>query len=198
MIRKNIANLITIIRIIGAIALIFIPPLSVPFFIVYGVCGLSDAFDGLVARKLGISSTLGSALDSFSDLLFYGVMAAKIFPTLVRLLSIVEWIIIAIPTALHLLAYIVCVLKFGKFSAVHTYANKVLGLLVYAYPFFFIGEVALLYKMYMYIGGVLALYSAVEINLIHFVAKKYDEKNKSIFLVKRNEAMSLKEQEVTE
>ena len=125
MFKKNIANFITLIRIFGAIALIFLEPLSLPFFIVYGVCGFSDAIDGLVARKLGIQSALGSALDSFSDLLFYGVMAAKIFPTLQRLLTPFQWVIIAVPTALHLIAYIVCLFKFGKFSAIHTYANKV-------------------------------------------------------------------------
>ena len=191
MIKKNIANFITLIRIFGAIALIFLEPLSLPFFIVYGVCGFSDAIDGLVARKLGISSAFGSVLDSFSDLLFYGVMAAKIFPTLQRLLSVFQWVIIAVPTALHLIAYIVCMIKFGKFSAIHTYANKVLGALVYFYPFFFIGEIALLYGLYMYIGGVFALYSAIETNLIHIVAHRYNTRNKSIFLVKRNEARPL-------
>ena len=195
MFKKNIANFITLIRIFGAIALIFLEPLSLPFFIVYGVCGFSDAIDGLVARKLGIQSALGSALDSFSDLLFYGVMAAKIFPTLQRLLTPFQWVIIAVPTALHLIAYIVCLFKFGKFSAIHTYANKVLGALVYAYPFFFIGEIELLYSLYMYIGGVFALWSSVETNLIHIVAKRYDVRNKSIFLVKRNETKPLENEE---
>ena len=195
MIKKNIANFITLIRIFGAISLIFLEPLSLPFFIVYGVCGFSDAIDGFVARKLGIQSAFGSVLDSFSDLLFYGVMAAKIFPTLQRLLTIFQWVIIAVPTGLHLIAYIVCMIKFGKFSAIHTYANKVLGALVYFYPFFFIGEIPLLYGLYMYIGGVFALFSSVETNLIHIVAKRYDTRNKSIFLVKRNESRPLEKEE---
>ena len=195
MIKKNLANFITLIRIFGAVALIFLEPLSIPFFIVYGVCGFSDAIDGLVARKLGTSSQFGAALDSFSDLLFYGVMAAKIFPTLQRLLTLFQWIIIAVPTALHLIAYVICMIKFTKFSAIHTYANKVLGALVYFYPFFFIGEIALLYGLYMYIGGVIALYSSIETNLIHIVAKRYDEKNKSIFLVKRNERRALEQEQ---
>ena len=194
-IKINLANIITSIRIIGALTLIFLEPLSVPFFIVYGVCGLSDAFDGFVARKLGISSSLGSALDSISDLLFYGIMAAKIFPILVHALNVWQWIIIAVPTALHFIAYIVCAIKFNKFSAIHTYADKVLGLLIYAFPFFLIGLIPLLYGLYIYIGGVFALYSAIEINLIHLITKEYDERNKSIFLIKRN---AQKEQEKTE
>ena len=185
--KKNAANLITLIRIFGAIALVVLEPLSLPFFIVYGVCGLSDAFDGLVARKLGIQSTFGSALDSLSDLLFYGVMAAKLFPTFQRLLLPYQWVIIIVPTALHFIAYIICAIKFNRFSAIHTYANKALGLLVYAFPFFFIGEIPLLWTIYMIVGGTIALYSGVEINLIHIIAKKYDTRNKSIFFVRRNE-----------
>ena len=185
--KKNAANLITLIRIFGAIALVVLEPLSLPFFIVYGVCGLSDAFDGLVARKLGIQSTFGSALDSLSDLLFYGVMAAKLFPTFQRLLLPYQWVIIIVPTALHFIAYIICAIKFNRFSAIHTYANKALGLLVYAFPFCFIGEIQLLWTIYMIVGGTIALYSGVEINLIHIIAKKYDTRNKSIFFVRRNE-----------
>ncbi len=192
--KKNAANLITLIRIFGAIALIMLEPLSLPFFIVYGVCGLSDAFDGLVARKLGVQSSFGSALDSLSDLLFYGVMAAKLFPTFQRLLLPYQWVIIAVPTALHFIAYIICAIKFNRFSAIHTYANKALGLLVYAFPFFFIGEIPLLWTIYMIVGGVIALYGSVEINLIHIIAKKYDTRNKSIFFVRRNENNPIEEE----
>lgn len=186
--KKNLANLITLIRIFGALVLILLKPFSLEFYIVYGICGISDAFDGLVARKLGISSSFGSALDSLSDLLFYGVMGAKFFPTLQEELTIFQWCIIGVPTVLHFVAYIICALRFNKFSAIHTYANKVLGLIVYAYPFCFIGMIPEIWTIYMYIGGVIALYSAIEINLIHIIAKKYDTRNKSIFLLKRNEA----------
>ena len=197
--KKNLANIITSIRIIGALSLIFFEPLSLPFFIIYGLCGLTDAFDGFVARKLGIASAFGAALDSISDLLFYGIMAAKIFPILVDNLTILQWVIIAVPTGLHFIAYIICAIKFNKFSAVHTYANKALGLLIYAFPFFLIGLIPLLHGLYMYIGGVIALYSALEINLIHLIAKTYDERNKSIFLIKRNQNNPVtKEEEIKE
>ena len=192
--KKNAANLITLIRIFGAIALIMLEPLSLSFFIVYGICGLSDAFDGLVARKLGIQSSFGSALDSLSDLLFYGVMAAKLFPTFQRLLLPYQWVIIGVPTALHFIAYIICAIKFNRFSAIHTYANKALGLLVYAFPFCFIGEIPLIWTIYMIVGGIIALYGSVEINLIHIIAKRYDTRNKSVFFIRRNENNPIEEE----
>ena len=185
-----IPNAITGIRIIAAIALIFLQALSLPFFLVYGICGLTDAFDGFIARKLKAESKFGGVLDSVSDLLFYGVMAYKILPTMIRLLDSLSWVLIITATSLHIIAYIICAFKFKKFSAIHTYANKALGLIVFAFPFSFIGEIYLLYTIYVYAGSIIALYSAVEINLIHIIAKEYSIKNKSIFLIKKNELES--------
>lgn len=185
-----IPNAITGIRIIAAIALIFLQALSLPFFLVYGICGLTDAFDGFIARKLKAESKFGGVLDSVSDLLFYGVMAYKILPTMIRLLDPLSWVLIITATSLHIIAYIICAFKFKKFSAIHTYANKALGLIVFAFPFSFIGEIYLLYTIYVYAGSIIALYSAVEINLIHIIAKEYSIKNKSIFLVKKIELES--------
>ena len=193
-----IPNVITSIRIIAAIVLLFLAFPSVPFFIVYGACGLSDALDGFLARKLNASTKFGSILDSISDLIFYTAMAIKLFPTLLSSLNWSHWIFIITPFVCHMLAYLICAIKFKKFSAVHTYANKALGLLVFIFPFFFIGDIYLLYTLYIYIGGVIAIYSGFEIVLIHLIAKRYDERNKSVFLIKRNEKDMNEEVEPTE
>ena len=85
-------------------------------------------------------------------------------------------------------------IKFNRFSAIHTYANKALGLFVYAFPFFFIGEIPLLWGVYMIVGGIVAIYSGLEMNLIHIIAKRYDTRNKSIFFIRRNEANPIEEE----
>ena len=190
-----IPNAITAIRIIAAIVMIFLPFPSVAFFIVYGVCGLSDALDGFLARKLNASSKIGSILDSASDLIFYTVMGIKVFPTMLKLFNWSHWIFFIIPLAIHIVVYIFCAIKYKKFSAIHTYANKVLGALVFLYPFTLIGEIYLLYTLYIYIGGCIAIYASSETLLIHIISKRYDERNKSIFLLKRNERDMVEEQE---
>ena len=81
-IKKNLANIITITRIIGTIIFFNLEVLSPMFYYVYIYCGLSDVIDGFVARKLNITSPIGSILDSISDLLFYTVMMIKILPSL--------------------------------------------------------------------------------------------------------------------
>ena len=182
-----IPNAVTMVRIIAAIVMIFLPFPSVQFFVVYGVCGLSDALDGFLARKLNASSKFGSLLDSISDLVFYGIMGVKIFPTMLKLFNWSHWIFFIAPLAIHIIAYIVCAIRYKKFSAIHTYANKALGLLVFLFPFTLIGEVYLLYTLYIYIGGCVAIYASTETLLIHIISKRYDDRNKSIFLLKRNE-----------
>ena len=63
---KYIANLITALRIIVAIAMLFTIPLSVPFFWLYAVGGLSDMIDGTVARRCGSAGDFGARLDSIA------------------------------------------------------------------------------------------------------------------------------------
>lgn len=192
---KLIPNLITSIRIIGAIVLLFLEPLSLEFFIVYGLSGASDALDGFVARKFHLESKLGSILDSISDLLFYAVMAIKIFPTLIEQLQIWNWIIIAIPVFFHLIAYVICTIRFKKFSAIHTYANKITSIAVFFYPFTFIGMIRPLFEIYVIVFGVVAIYGSIEMVLIHSLSKRYDDRNKTIFFLRKNEKDLLQEKE---
>ncbi len=70
MVKRNLANIITVTRIIGTFIMIFTDTLSTAFFVTFIYSGVSDVLDGLIARKLNIQSTLGRKLDSFSDLFF--------------------------------------------------------------------------------------------------------------------------------
>ena len=189
--KRNSAHFITGIRLLGAISLLFFEPLSIPFLIIYGVCGITDILDGIVARHYHIESLFGSALDSISDLSFEIVVAIKIFPIMIKLLPVACWVVIITATSLHIIAYIICAIKYHKFSAVHTYANKAMSVVIYFFPFSMIGDIYLLYSLYVYIGGVVAIYSSIEINLIHLISRRYDVKNKSVFLIRKNEQESL-------
>jgi len=72
--RKNLANIVTILGIIGAIWLlvvIVVYPEELWLILTLAVCvGLTDFIDGLIARSLKIESPLGSALDRIRDKLF--------------------------------------------------------------------------------------------------------------------------------
>jgi len=53
---KTIPNCISFSRIIFSLILVFIKPLSVAFYAIYIICGLSDIMDGFIARKTGTTS----------------------------------------------------------------------------------------------------------------------------------------------
>ena len=131
----SIANCVTSLRLIGAIVLIFIEPLSVPFYIIYSICGLSDAVDGFIARKTNTVSKFGSKLDSVSDLTFYAVMIIKLIALINEKITLWIWIYIGLTIAIRLSCYIVSAVKKKTFASMHTYLNKLTGFLVFVVPF---------------------------------------------------------------
>jgi len=63
--KQNIANYITIARMVISIFLLFFDFTSIVFMILYLIASLSDVLDGVVARKMNIQSQLGSKLDTY-------------------------------------------------------------------------------------------------------------------------------------
>ena len=68
--KKQIANIITVCRILGSVGLLFCPVFSACFYGLYLFCGLTDMVDGAIARKTGAASTFGARLDTVTDVLF--------------------------------------------------------------------------------------------------------------------------------
>ena len=71
---KNLANMITMVRIVGALAMIFCENYTAAFFVVFTLCGVTDIIDGFVARVTHTMSEFGARLDSVADLLFYTIL----------------------------------------------------------------------------------------------------------------------------
>ncbi len=131
-------NLITSIRLLGAILLaVFRPGLltqPVAFFTIYCVCGVTDLIDGWVARRTGTVSAFGSILDSIADLAFYTVMLLLIFPVLWENLPPVVWVFLGVILFTRLVSYAVCALKYRRFASVHSIFNKITGAGVFLLP----------------------------------------------------------------
>lgn len=180
---KNIPNIITILRMAGTIALIFAAPFSVLFFILYAVCGISDIADGFAARSLGLSSRLGAVLDSCADLLFYSVLLIRLVPELAQRISPVYWYIAGAIVLVRIASYTIAALKFKRFAAMHTYANKVTGAAVFLVPCLLV-----LTDINITAGIVCALaaLSTAEELFIHILSRSYNPHIKSIFLLFRN------------
>lgn len=173
---KSIANGLTIMRMLLAFTLALIKPFSTAFLIIYLICGLSDVFDGYIARKTGTASKLGDNLDSVSDLIMYVVLIIVLYPVINPTIQIVVWIVVII--LIRAVSVIVVFLKYKTFEILHTYGNKMSGFMLFIFPLLFAFVRS---NVPIYIVCVTASISAIEELLIHLSSDKLQISKKTIF-----------------
>ena len=125
----RIPNIISALRIVGAICLLFFYPAGVAFWVIYGLCGISDMLDGYLARKLHAESKTGAVLDSVADICFVACCAIRLFPVVQIPTWLWIWagVIVAIKIVNQVSALIIC----KRFCFPHTKANKLTGFLLF-------------------------------------------------------------------
>jgi CDP-diacylglycerol--glycerol-3-phosphate 3-phosphatidyltransferase len=126
------ANIITGIRIVLSVALLFCPALSPRFYALYIAAGFSDMIDGAVARKTGTVSEFGSRLDTFADIVFVAVCLIKVLPVLDVPVWLYIWI--AIIAFIKLVNIVEGCISQKEFVAVHSVISKVAGCLLFIFP----------------------------------------------------------------
>lgn len=117
---------------LASAALLFTQPFTPAFYGVYAACGISDALDGYIARKTQTQSKLGAMLDSLADFLFTGAMLAVILPVLHVPLWV--WIWLGGILMIKLATLIIGGIKYRSIAFLHTYLNKLTGLLLFFFP----------------------------------------------------------------
>lgn len=127
-----IANIVTISRIIFSIILLFIAKESNLFIFLYILCGISDVFDGFIARVLHTENEFGVMFDSVADLIFAVVYIVKILPSF-SLLSY-EYIWIIIIAIVKIVIILFKSIKKQKFYIEHSFFNKLTGVLIFLLP----------------------------------------------------------------
>ena len=126
---KHLPNILSSLRMVGAIALLLSNVSSSPFWVLYIACGISDIADGWLARKLKCATRSGALLDSLADLCFVACCAWKLLP----ILELPQWlwlwagVIIAIKVVNQLSALVM----YGHCCFPHTLANKATGFLLF-------------------------------------------------------------------
>ena len=126
------ATIITIIRTLCSITILFCPVFSVAFYSLYIAAGLSDMIDGWVARKTNTVSDFGAKLDTVADFVFVVVCLVKLLPVMDVPVWLYVWIgIIAVIKIINIVSgYFVQ----KRFVAVHSVMNKVTGVLLFILP----------------------------------------------------------------
>ena len=126
------ANLITAIRILCSVVLLFCAALSPWFYALYITAGVSDMVDGWVARKTNTVSEFGSKLDTVADILFVVVCLVKLLPVLHLPVWIYVWVGLIACIKVFNIIYGYAVRK--QFLADHSILNKVTGALLFVLP----------------------------------------------------------------
>lgn len=171
----TLANLISVARIIFILLLFLTEPLSMAFYLIYAISGISDMADGYIARKTNTASRLGEKLDSAADLIMFIVLIIMLYPVINPPVRVLVWIIAIGLT--RLLAVAVVFIKYKTFGMLHTYGNKITGFIVILLPFFLkIVPTDIL----LYIVCTIASISAVEELIIDIMTNEFQANRKSL------------------
>ena len=132
---KKISNQITLVRLSLLPIMWFLILKGYPLYyvgILLIICGITDALDGYLARKLNQVTELGSRMDSWADNL---LLISAILWTALRMSEIFTENLFLMLTALGFYGIFLLVgaVKFHRFANLHLYLSKVATLLAYLF-----------------------------------------------------------------
>lgn len=131
---------------------------------------LTDIFDGIIARKAGVSSEKLRRLDSQVDLVFWlslGFAAYFLNPSIIK----DEWQSILLIFIMEALCYIFSWMKFGKETCTHAWVSKLWGLSLLLAFTFLIGFQQIGWAFYLTIA--LGFISHLDVILIILILPKW-------------------------
>ena len=126
------ANIITSCRILCSILMLYFHITSIPFYVLYLFCGLSDVLDGVVARKTHTVSAFGARLDTFADFIFVVILLIKILSEFD--VPIWLWIWIVAIGGIKAVNVIWGFVLTKRLIVEHTLLNKTTGVLLFLLP----------------------------------------------------------------
>jgi len=173
---KYLPNIITSTRFIFALLLVFTVPLSVMFWVFYGLAAATDLIDGPIARKFKSNTNFGAALDTAADYFFLICIMICVFPILE--ISARSYILIGFVFLLKIISLLYAYIKFKMVVSYHTYFIKFMALFIFTFPFWilFLEE-----NLVILVLGILQSIVYIEELLITRKSDKPDVNTKSIF-----------------
>ena len=126
---KRIPNLLSTSRIALCLPLLLVDAMTMPFWTLYVIAGLTDMLDGFLARRWDVESKFGARLDSLADFVFVLVVGYKLFPWLK--LPTTLWMIIGLIALIKIVNAISSFVVKHRIEYLHTKANKLTGFLLF-------------------------------------------------------------------
>jgi len=130
-----LVNLITTVRLICSICLLLVLPYSTEFYILYTMAGLSDAFDGLTARKLNSTTKFGSSYDTICDFIFFMVTILIVFSCFT--ISLYIYILFGVVLLIKIFNICLGLIRLKKIYLPHSIFNKITGAIIFISVYFY-------------------------------------------------------------
>ena len=126
---KHLPNILSSLRMAGAVALLLCDVVGTTFWALYALCGISDIADGWLARKLKCVTRTGALLDSLADICFVACCAWKLLP----ILELPQWLWLwaGVIVAIKVVNQLSALVMYGHCCFPHTLANKATGFLLF-------------------------------------------------------------------
>ena len=126
---KHLPNILSSLRIVGAVALLPCDVAGTTFMTLYALCGISDIADGWLARKLKCVTRTGALLDSLADICFVACCVWKLLP----ILELPKWLWLwaGVIVAIKVVNQLSALVMYGRCCFPHTLANKWAGFLLF-------------------------------------------------------------------
>ena len=122
-------NLLSASRIALCLPLLLVEAMTLPFWVLYLIAGLTDMLDGFLAKRWGVESKFGAKLDSLADFVFVLAVGYKLFPWLK--LSDELWMMIGLIALVKTVNAISSYVVKHKIEFLHTKVNKLTGFLLF-------------------------------------------------------------------
>jgi len=172
---KKLPYLLILLRFLSAIAILYlgyyVGEKSRTMILVIMYFGLlTDIFDGIIARKVGVSTEKLRRLDSQTDLVFWlsiGFATYWLNPEIIQN----HWKSISLIFGMEALCYIISFWKFGKETCTHAWLSKLWGLSLLLAFTFLIGFSTANWAFYLCL--IFGLISHIDVILIIFILPKW-------------------------
>ena len=154
---KHIPNILSASRIALCLPLLMVDAMTLTFWGLYLIGGITDMLDGFLARKWGVKSKFGARLDSLADFVFVLIVGSKLFPWLK--LPATLWMMIGLIALVKMVNAICSYVVRHRIEYLHTKANKLTGLLL------FIGVMAIGQSYFVSVAwaiACIALFAAIQ------------------------------------
>ena len=162
---KHIPNILSASRIVLCLPLLLVDAMTVPFWVLYLIAGITDMLDGFLARRWGVESKFGARLDSLADIVFVIAVVYKLFLWLK--LPAALWMMIGLIALIKVINAINSFVVKHRVAFLHTKANKLTGFLL------FIGMMAIGQSYFVPVAwaiACIALFAAIQEG--HFIRSK--------------------------